>query len=309
MFKVLLFLVICDLQFVFTFENYKQRRPEIHRPGHLLYENHNYRCLTGNTDKNIFKRQNPPIKSCHQSSKDADKCDSPKPGLFILSYSWHQNGRTGNTGIHGLWPTGCYGEDVPSQYCNGNNVVRSVWKTLENRNKDLLSEMKNLMPGNYQKESDDGFWSHEWNKHGICFTTIDPGCPEEGPTKEDAIVKYFSKTVELGKKYDITNLLNSYEIKHKSELPKSSNSYKKTNNGRQGSSSSRDNQNAFLGVDKIMDKVKKEFNVKPAFICDNKKLIQINFHFVVEGKYDFIPSPFPPSYARKSCENIFFRKL
>lgn len=70
---------------------------------------------------------------------------------------------------------------------------------------DVLTYMKT-----YWKDSsgdDPTFWSHEWNKHGTCISTLKPSCYTSYSTGEE-VADYFAKTVDLFK------TLNSYQVSH-----------------------------------------------------------------------------------------------
>ena len=49
----------------------------------------------------------------------------------------------------------------------------------------------------YQGDDED-FWSHEWDKHGTCISTLEPTCYDDyQPTQE--VVDYFKRAVEIFK--------------------------------------------------------------------------------------------------------------
>lgn len=52
---------------------------------------------------------------------------------------------------------------------------------------------------------DEGFWAHEWNKHGTCINTIEPRCYRDYDPREE-VDDYFWKTVDLFKG------LNTYKV-------------------------------------------------------------------------------------------------
>lgn len=97
--------------------------------------------------------------------------------------------------IHGLWPQ--YTDGYPT-YCTDDTFsVNSLEKsTLNQMNCEWDSYTTNTNSG-----SNEGFWAHEWEKHGTCSLTV-------LPTQED----YFSKALELNDKYDIDVVLQDAGI-------------------------------------------------------------------------------------------------
>ncbi|KAI8105806.1 hypothetical protein M9434_000386 [Picochlorum sp. BPE23] len=93
--------------------------------------------------------------------------------------------------IHGLWPN--YYNGWP-QYCDSSD--RFSTRNLES---DTLKQMDCewiSLTG-----SDEGFWNHEWSKHGTCSLSV-------LPTQED----YFAKALELNSQYDLNVALEENGI-------------------------------------------------------------------------------------------------
>lgn len=93
--------------------------------------------------------------------------------------------------IHGLWPN--YYNGWP-QYCDSSD--RFSTRNLES---DTLKQMDCewiSLTG-----SDEGFWNHEWSKHGTCSLSV-------LPTQED----YFAKALELNSQYDLNVALGESGI-------------------------------------------------------------------------------------------------
>lgn len=47
-----------------------------------------------------------------------------------------------------------------------------------------------------QNGDDEGFWAHEWNKHGTCVNTIEPRCYTAYSPQQE-VGGFFEKAVEL----------------------------------------------------------------------------------------------------------------
>lgn len=55
------------------------------------------------------------------------------------------------------------------------------------------------------KGDDEDFWSHEWNKHGTCMSTLEVDCYTDYKAQEE-VKDYFVKAAEIHKK------LNTYQV-------------------------------------------------------------------------------------------------
>ena len=98
--------------------------------------------------------------------------------------------------IHGLWPNYKNGS-IPIGWCNGKNDI-----DIEIKNESLYNFMKDYYPGLFN--TNEGFWGYEYNKHGYCFN-------QRYNYDIDDYEKYFLKTVEIYKKYDLGNIfINMY---------------------------------------------------------------------------------------------------
>lgn len=83
--------------------------------------------------------------------------------------------------------------DPNRQYTNISAIISAAGRT------DLLNYM-NTYWKDYQG-NDESFWEHEWNKHGTCISTLEPGCYTNYAPQEE-VVDYFQKTVDLFKTLD-----------------------------------------------------------------------------------------------------------
>ncbi|XP_030052280.1 ribonuclease T2 [Microcaecilia unicolor] len=91
--------------------------------------------------------------------------------------------------LHGLWP----GRE---EMCN------KSWPFKLNEIEDLLPEMFHLWPDVLHPNCS-RLWKHEWQKHGTCAAELECMNSEH---------KYFSKTLELYKKYDLNSALLKFGI-------------------------------------------------------------------------------------------------
>ncbi|KAL0080405.1 ribonuclease T2 family protein [Phycomyces blakesleeanus] len=56
----------------------------------------------------------------------------------------------------------------------------------------------------------DSLWFHEWNKHGTCMTTLEPGCTSSDKLELDSyqgIIDYFSSAVDLYSRFPVFQAL------------------------------------------------------------------------------------------------------
>ena len=115
--------------------------------------------------------------------------------------------------LHGLWPGNCDGVTYLTN-CNPEREEENIEEVIRSKDEDLLSEMEKIwLSGNPDPLKDNNwFWAHEWNKHGQCVSTITPQCLGTNYKKDDDIISYFEKAVELRSIYDLYPILEKAEI-------------------------------------------------------------------------------------------------
>ncbi|KAK9477659.1 ribonuclease T2-like protein [Lipomyces japonicus] len=154
--------------------------------------------------------------SCHLTGTNLtslDTCCVNSPGgQILLTQFWDFAPALGDADkwtLHGLWPDNCDGSF--EQFCDTSRNVKSIQDTLLSAGEDgLVRAMKQNWKGT---RNDDDLWTHEWNKHGTCISTLDLRCYE--PSSHAAIepvVEYFSAAVNLFKTLDTYKALESAGI-------------------------------------------------------------------------------------------------
>ncbi|XP_072032219.1 ribonuclease Oy-like [Amphiura filiformis] len=95
--------------------------------------------------------------------------------------------------IHGLWPSG------KSDPFSCNNTWKFNVTEIKDLKPKLLVEWPNVLPD----RPEDSLWQHEWEKHGTCAASL-PALNSQH--------SYFEKTLELKEKYNLLEMLRSYDI-------------------------------------------------------------------------------------------------
>lgn len=84
-------------------------------------------------------------------------------------------------------------------YCDRSREYDNLGDIIGAADPELLDYMETYWKSN--NGDDEGFWEHEWNKHGTCINTLNPPCYTNYTPQEEA-VDYFQKTVDLFKSLD-----------------------------------------------------------------------------------------------------------
>ncbi|XP_054758662.2 ribonuclease Oy-like [Lytechinus pictus] len=97
--------------------------------------------------------------------------------------------------IHGLWPSNP-GQVGPA-FCN------DTWKFDITKISDIEKQMNTSWPNCITDEPYDSLWSHEWDKHGTCASSLPALYGEHN---------YFQQTLSLRKQYDIKGMLEASAV-------------------------------------------------------------------------------------------------
>jgi ribonuclease T2 len=173
-----------------------------------------------------------PSLSCPSSPPDSLNtcCVNHPSGHFLQTQFWDTSppvGPNDSWTIHGLWPDLCSGGF--DQFCDNTRshediagVIRRAFDEDQDASQpaeELLAFMQKYwlaMDGNDQR-----LWSHEWNKHGTCISTLEPDCY---PAPEDPlfssshrhhhvdVLDYFIHTTSLFRTLDTYTILADADI-------------------------------------------------------------------------------------------------
>ncbi|KAK9766914.1 hypothetical protein K7432_003631 [Basidiobolus ranarum] len=195
------------------------------------------------------------------STPSSNTCCAPSYGLIVFAQQWlTKQGPPKSFTIHGLWPNSCNGSYAPSTGCDPSRKYSNVGKIVEQQNTTLYQEM-NTYWVSYNGDNS-GFWTHEWDKHGTCVTTLAPQCYGNTYRKYQEMMDYFETVIQLRQQYNIYSALNSAGI-----TP--------------GKSYQRQD---------MINAVKKSLNVDPWFHCKNGTLEEVWIYLNVKGRNQYVPA-------------------
>ncbi|KAL0090908.1 RNase Sy [Phycomyces blakesleeanus] len=141
----------------------------------------------------------------------SDSCCSPTYGLLVLVQQWLTGyGPTKEFTLHGLWPDTCSGGLTSSSGCDSTRAYSNVGPLVKSGNSSLYTQMTTYWPS--YTGDDSTFWTHEWDKHGTCVTTLDPDCFGSSYTQYQDMYTYFSKVLELRSTYNLYSILSKAGI-------------------------------------------------------------------------------------------------
>lgn len=214
--------------------------------------------------------------SCHNTTAVPNTCCFNYPGGQILQTQfWDTDPAVGPVDswtIHGLWPDHCDGSF--DQYCDSHRLYNNVSEILEYFNEMALLSYMKIYWKDYQG-SDPTLWSHEWNKHGTCVSTLETSCYVDYVSQEE-IVDYFEKTVELFK-----GLPTYYTLSDAGIVPDKSKTYTS---------------------DEIQSALEAMHGAPVTIRCRNGQFDEVWYHFDVRGSAQTGQwEPSAPDGAKSNC--------
>jgi ribonuclease T2 len=224
--------------------------------------------------------------SCHNSSAVADTCCFNYPGgQFLQTQFWDTsppNGPPNSWTMHGLWPDHCDGGfdqfcDETRNYNNITGILTSLGAS------DLLTYMNTYWKAD--RGSDEHLWSHEWNKHGTCISTLERKCyNHEKYRPEEEVHDYFNSAVNLFKDLDTYKTLAEAGVH-----PSNSETY---------------------SLAQLRNPLRAKQGVPVTLRCHGNVLNEIWYHFDVLGSVQtgkFVPAP--PDAGKTNCPRLGVRYL
>ncbi|ORZ07399.1 RNase Sy, partial [Absidia repens] len=138
-------------------------------------------------------------------------CCSPANGIVVLTQQWVEGfGPADSFTVHGLWPNHCDGSYTPKEGCDPSRNYTNLDSILR-KNQTLYDEMRTYWPSFNGPARNGEFWSHEWERHGTCVTTLNPKCFSDNTPYQD-VYTYFSTTLQLQQQYDLFSMLSDANI-------------------------------------------------------------------------------------------------
>lgn len=123
-------------------------------------------------------------------------CYEGQNGLFLQTQFWDYDPATGPSDLwtlHGLWSDRCQGGY--NQFCNTEWSIRDARRELEELGMHELIEKMDTVWKNMGRP-DDQLWTHEFNKHGTCMSTVSPKCYPEDSGNQN-VGDFFNSAVTL----------------------------------------------------------------------------------------------------------------
>ncbi|ETI24928.1 hypothetical protein G647_04298 [Cladophialophora carrionii CBS 160.54] len=170
---------------------------------------------------------NPPTLSCPTSPPESLNtcCINHPSGHFLQTQFWDTAPPIGpNTSwtIHGLWPDLCSGGF--DAFCDSSRTHSDIpgvlSRALADSDSSMIAELLDFMRTYWLSYDgdDEHLWSHEWNKHGTCISTLEPDCygpeaPSLGggrpspPHHHLDVLDYFIHTTSLFRTLDTYSIL------------------------------------------------------------------------------------------------------
>ncbi|KAI9276972.1 RNase Sy [Phascolomyces articulosus] len=203
------------------------------------------------------------VDSISCSNSNADSCCVPTYGLMVHVQQWIAGyGPSDAFTMHGLWPDTCSG-GIPGNGDSGCDASRNhddVGKIISDLDEALYKQLDTYWPS--YKGDNPSFWTHEWNKHGTCVTTLDPKCFGDDYTENKDVTDFFKLTLDLRSEYNLYAILKNANI-----TPGGS-----------------------YTVDAFEKAISASTGATPKVTCNGGDLEEIWLYFHVQGNGDYVPT-------------------
>ncbi|KAJ3287370.1 ribonuclease T2-like [Borealophlyctis nickersoniae] len=161
-------------------------------------------------------RQTCPANAVACDSTPDNACCVADNGVLIIAQQWLKGYCAVNScsisslpstwTMHGVWPDTCSGSQVSG--CTTNNQWTDVESRVSGTDSTLYSNMKSYWIS-YTGDNN-AFWSHEWSKHGTCYSPASQSCV--GTARGADVDRFFKDALNLRTSYPIYTALSNAGI-------------------------------------------------------------------------------------------------
>ncbi|TPX63618.1 hypothetical protein SpCBS45565_g06484 [Spizellomyces sp. 'palustris'] len=154
-------------------------------------------------------------RACSAQSPSPDTCCIPENGIIVFAQQWLKGYCASSScqitppnywTIHGAWPDSCSGQQT--QQCSDVSYS-NVAGLVQSYDSSVSSQMKQFWPS-YTGDNN-AFWTHEWEKHGSCYSPADVSCFPNFKQGQD-LTTYFRYGLNLRNKFNIGTALSNAGI-------------------------------------------------------------------------------------------------
>ncbi|KAG0189415.1 ribonuclease T2-like [Apophysomyces sp. BC1034] len=162
--------------------------------------------------------------------------------------------------LHGLWPDTCNGGQTGNSGCDSSRAYSDVGSIIQSGNPSLYNQMNTYWPS--YKGDNSEFWTHEWDKHGTCVSTLDPSCFGSSYEQYEDMYTYFGQVLELRQKYDLYSIFSNANI-----TP--------------GDGS--------VSISDLESAIQSSIGVQPKISCHDGAINEVWIYFNVQGPNTYVP--------------------
>lgn len=157
------------------------------------------------------KQECPPTaRSC--SKKRHDGCCVPELGKLTLAQQWNPQDPTPAFTMHGLWPGECATATSPPHGCPFSPQYDTLYYSV------TMDPTLAPIMATYWPDTTALLWTHEWNRHGTCLSTVEKRC--FGDDAPNDAIRYFNLALDVYFQYDVLDELQYGGIHPGNTYPK-----------------------------------------------------------------------------------------